>query len=291
MPMAILPIRRMKARLMHAGDIPAGLHLCRLSGWNQLERDWRFFLDSPDGGGYAVEHEGAILGTVTFLRYSPCFSWLSMMLVHPDARRTGIGTRLMGAALDALGNEGCVRLDATPFGVPLYRRFGFTGEYELVRARVTAAPGLSGAVSDNVCPMQPDDLAEVFARDLQVFGANRSALLASLYDRAPGLAWTVRRGDALLGYCFGRPGYMYRQLGPVIAEDETIARDLVGTCLAGLTGEHLAMDVPQLASGWTRWLASAGFTIERPFLRMCRGENQSPGLPEHQFAITGPEFG
>ena len=84
---------------MNTADIPAGLELCRLSRWNQIEEDWRFLLDSPDGGGWLAERDGAISGTVGFLRYGQRCSWLSMMLVHPDARRTGVGTRLMETAI------------------------------------------------------------------------------------------------------------------------------------------------------------------------------------------------
>jgi hypothetical protein len=213
-----------------------------------------------------------------------------MMLVHPDARRAGIGTRLMDAALGALAGETCVRLDATPLGESLYRRFGFSGEYELVRAKVTVPAGRFGPLAD-VRPMGADDLAEVFTRDCIVFGTDRSVLLASFYHRAPDLAWTMHRGETLLGYCFGRPGYLYRQLGPVVAEDAAVARDIVSHCLSGQPGEDLAMDVPRAARGWIAWLESVGFTVERPFLRMCRGRNQCPGLAAHQFAIAGPEFG
>lgn len=276
---------------MQPQDIPAGLHLCRLSCWNQLEDDWRAFLDSPDGGGRLAEREGVVAGTVTFLRYGRCFSWLSMMLVDPDARRVGIGTRLLAAALDALGGEACVYLDATPVGEPLYRRFGFTGEYELVRANITVPSGRFGPVPDTVRPMAAGDWAEVFALDRQVFGADRSALLTSFYRRAPDLARTVRHGGTLLGYCFGRPGYLYRQLGPIVAEDAGVAQDLVAGCLAGRPGEKFAVDVPLLAREWIGWVESSGFTLERPFLRMCHGQSQCSGLPALQFAIAGPEFG
>ncbi len=215
-----------------------------------------------------------------------------MMLVHPDARRTGVGTRLMESAIHTLANAGCVRLDATPLGVGLYDRFGFTGEFELVRGRVTVAPDRFGPVSENVRPMKDGDLAKAFTRDREVFGADRSKLLASFYHRARDLAWTVQRGDALLGYCFGRPGYSYRQLGPVVAEDANLARGLVARCLSGQSsGTVVAVDVPRLKSEWTTWLESVGFAIERPFLRMRRGENESPGHREPQFAISGPEFG
>ena len=183
-------------RAMHTGDIPAGLRLCRASRWNQLEGDWRAFLDSAEGGGRIAEREGQAIGTVTFLRYAGCFSWLAMMLVDPGARGAGVGTRLMEAALDDLAGEPSVRLDATPLGEPLYRRFGFQGEYELERAKVTVAPGHFGSTPEAVRPMSAADLAGVFARDRQVFGADRSALLTSFYRRAPDLAWITCRGEA-----------------------------------------------------------------------------------------------
>jgi GNAT superfamily N-acetyltransferase len=279
---------QMTVRSMSLSDIPAGLHLCRLSRWNQLEEDWRIFLASPDGGGRIAERDGGAAGTVAWLRYGRSFSWLSMMLVDPEARRSGIGTRLMEVALDALSAETCVMLDATPLGAPLYRRFGFTGEHELVRAQFGVAPGSFRPPPENKSPMGAADLEEVFARDREVFAADRSVLLASFRQRAPEFAWVARRGGTLAGYCFGRPGYRYRQIGPVVAENEAAARDLVGACLMGLDSGPVAMDVP---TRWLHWLRSVGFTIERPFLRMRRGERPCPGLPANQFAIAGPEFG
>jgi GNAT superfamily N-acetyltransferase len=275
---------------MNVRDIPAGLRLCRLSGWNQLEDDWRMFLASPDGGGRIAERDGNAAGTVAWLRYGPRFSWLSMMLVDPDARRSGIGTRLMEAALEALAGEACVLLDATPLGEPLYRRFGFAPEYELVRAKLGGAPG--GFVpGPGVSPMGAGDLEEVLARDLEVFGADRGGLLRGFHRRAPDLAWIARTDKSLAGYCFGRPGYLYRQVGPVVAESEAAARDLVSCCLAAAPGDAVAVDVPRSASDWLEWLRSVGFTVERPFLRMRRGGRQCPGLAANQFAIAGPEFG
>jgi GNAT superfamily N-acetyltransferase len=280
----------MTIRCMHTGDIQACLDLCRCSHWNQLEEDWRVFLDSDDGGGHVAEASGAPIGTVAFLRYGDCFSWLSMMLVHPDARRSGVGTLLMDAALDALASEACVRLDATPLGEPLYRRFGFHAECELVRTKVTVPVACESAPAE-VRPMTHGVLSDVFARDRQVFGADRSALLRSFYHRAPDLAKTVHHGEALIGYCFGRPGYLYRQLGPVVAENMAVAQELVLACLASQAGNTLAMDVPRLDPEWTAWLESAGFRVERPFLRMYRGQTHRPGPDARQFAIAGPEFG
>ena len=49
-------------REMTISDIPAGLRLCRAARWNQLEPDWRVFLEARPGGfegsGRAVEVTG-----------------------------------------------------------------------------------------------------------------------------------------------------------------------------------------------------------------------------------------
>jgi GNAT superfamily N-acetyltransferase len=263
-----------RIRRLTPEDIPAGLRLSRLANWNQLEEDWRYFTR-----GYAFEKAGTVVGTVAYLPFGP-FTWLSMMLVDPAERRSGIGFALMEAALADLPDV-CVRLDATPAGEPLYRQFGFVPEYPLCRARRTEiASGFSSAQ-----PMESSDLSAIFTRDREVFGADRSALLTSFHRRAPEFAWISSDGQS---YCFGRPGYLYGQIGPVVAATEEAARDLVSGCTTHAT---VAIDIPREMPEWERWLESAGFVMERPFLRMRRGENPSPGLPARQFAIAGPELG
>jgi GNAT superfamily N-acetyltransferase len=270
-------------RPMTLEDLAAGLHLCRLSRWNQVADDWRSFLDGPGGSAWLAEKDGAPIGTVAVIRYRPGFAWLSMMLVDPAHRRGGIGSRLLAAALDATADEPCVRLDATPAGEPLYRRFGFVPEYALARA-ATVSP--RPAAPPGVRPMTPEDLPEVFARDREIFGADRSALLASFYHRAPELAAIAESG----AYCFGRPGHLYHQMGPLVAESAAAAQSLAAHALAHHTGP-MAIDVPQHERQWIAWLESARFVIERPFLRMRRGKNSHSGEPARQFAIAGPEFG
>src|SRR5436305_5373011 len=126
----------MTIRKMSAEDIPAGLRLCRISGWNQVEDDWRVFLESPGSGGFLAEKAGRAVGTTTYLRYD-AFAWIAMMLVDPEERRSGIGTRLMRDTLAALEGAPCIGLDATASGELLYRRFGFVKDAALVRATTT----------------------------------------------------------------------------------------------------------------------------------------------------------
>lgn len=263
----------MTIRPMTPADIPAGLRLCRASNWNQLEDDWRFFLEH--GGAFVAAGNSGIIGTVAHLPFDR-FTWLSMMLVDPGARRSGVGAALMQAVLEAIGESVRVRLDATPLGEPLYRRFGFVDEYPLGRAAVT--PSIA-ARSGRARPIAAADLEKIGALDREVFGADRCALLGDLLRRAPDLAWQTDSA-----YCFGRPGYLRPHIGPLVARDAASARELLAHCVAAHPAAAFTVDVPRRPAGLE-------VVIERPFLRMCRGGAADSRNLGRVFAIAGPEFG
>ena len=276
-------------RAMTTEDIPGGLRLCRASGWNQLEEDWRLFTDSPGRGGWLIERAGNILGTAAYMRYD-ALAWIAMMLVDPAERGAGLGGRLLAEALAALADAPCVGLDATPAGEPLYRRFGFVEDYSLVRTKAIVDSARFPLPAGEARPMLQSDLAAVCRRDREVFGADRGRLLAALFDRAPECAWMADDAAGVKGYTLGRPGCLYHQLGPVVAADSGTARDMVTRCLSRLSGRLFAIDVPLLDGEWLDFLKSAGFVEERRFVRMFLRGHVQPGIPARQYAICGPEF-
>lgn len=275
---------------MTPNDIPAGLRLCRASRWNQLESDWSLFLQLSRSGCRVAEKNGAVVGTVATLRYRDRFSWLSMVLVSPEERRAGIGTRLLHEGLTLLRDESCIRLDATAAGRQLYIQHGFVDEYSIARFTRVVDPAHIAPLTSNVRPMREQELPAVFHQDREIFGADREPILRSLFARSPECAW-VAITSHVQGYCFGRPGFLYRQLGPIVARDENVARELVSHCLTHQSGKRFGIDAPQHFPSWSDWLKSLGFTEERSFVRMHRGENRYPGRPECVFGVVGPEFG
>jgi GNAT superfamily N-acetyltransferase len=278
-------------REMAPADIAVGLHLCRASHWNQLARDWELFLKlSPQGCRVAVNDVG-VVGTVATLQFEDQFSWIGMVLVDPVARGFGIGTQLLSEALEILKDSLTIRLDATPAGHAIYRRLNFVDEYRLSRMEATN-PELELAVANNPArPMTHADLPDVFKLDREVFGADRRIMLEWMLDGAPQYAWIIQRNDQLAGYMFGRHGFTFEHIGPVVAHDQESAQNLVATCLVKRGDKPVILDVPCNARAWLSWLESLGFAEQRPFIRMFRGENRHPGLTEKQFAILGPEFG
>lgn len=278
-------------RPMEWTDIPSGLSLCRSAGWNQLSRDWEIFLTLDPLGNRVCVHDGSVVGTVTTIRYGDHFSWIGMVLVDPAHRRKGIGLALLGQAVQLLKNENCVKLDATPAGRQVYLKLGFEDEYELSRMSASSINIQHLISSPAATALAADELEIVRSFDREVFGADRMALLSWMLDGAPELAFKVLEGNRLKGYCFGRSGFRYAHIGPVVATDAEVAKALVSAALKQYGNKPVIVDVPHHDASWRSWLESVGFSELRPFIRMYRGSNRYPGIPENQYAILGPEFG
>ena len=276
-------------RPLTTSEIHAGLALCRAAHWNQLRRDWELFLHLNPLSCYAAFDDEQMIGTVATARYEARFGWIGMMLVAPTHRRQGIGTALMRQAMEILRDVETVRLDATPAGREVYRKLDFIDEYHL--HRLEAVVSGDGLVASTARLLTPADWPAISAMDRRVFGADRRTVLEWLHADAPHYAWVVDGANGLRGYCLGRHGYNFEHLGPVVADDLATAQQLVSACLRDHAGKTFLLDAAPHNAEWLRWLGLLGFTEQRPFIRMYRGSNRYPGLPEHQFAILGPEFG
>jgi GNAT superfamily N-acetyltransferase len=277
-------------RAMTPDDIAGGLDLCHASRWNQLEEDWRFFVDSPRSGAVLAEDGGRVLGTAAWLSHGDLV-WIAMMLVDPTRRGSGLGSRLLASALSSLTGASCIGLDATPAGEPLYRRFDFVPGCSLARMKVVVNARRLPPPDGTARPMLGGDLPAVCRHDCDTFGADRSRLLGMLFSRAPEYAWVAGEPPAVHGYCFGRPGYLYPQIGPIVARDGRLARELLTRSLTPFHGREFAMDVPLVDAEWLDFVQSFGFVEERRFLRMFLRGHVHPGIPRRQYAICGPEFG
>ena len=277
-------------RRMTQDDVPAALALCRASGWNQTAADWGLLLEVGGDGCHVAVMGNRVVGTATAVDYEARFAWIGMVLVDANSRGRGIGSALTRDALDRLGDVPA-RLDATPKGYPLYLKLGFVEECRLRRMTNTSWSAAVAHAAGEARRMRREDLDAVAEWDRWVFGADRRRILDWALEAAPDLAFVVERGTSLRGYCLGRRGHLFRQIGPVVADDLETARQLVEACRRRVSDLPMVIDVPSVQERWSEHLAAVGFAEQRPFIRMCRGANLHPGRPEPQLAIFGPEWG
>ena len=279
-------------RPMQEEDIPEGMRLKNAAGWNQLQEDWKLFLKSSLDGSMVAEYQNKVIGTVTTVNYSGRFSWIGMVLVDPEIRRMGIGTTLLKEAIAKAKDKGTIRLDATPKGKLLYDTLGFKDEYGLSRYEIKDYTHDNSLPKKKKClEISDNDLPHIFEYDHHIFGAPRGEILNSLYKMGKDYAWICGSKKNLQGYCFGRPGSNFEQIGPIVAENVDTAFSLLCHAMERCKGRPIIIDIPDDQKIFREAVKDIGFTIQRPFIRMYLGKHPNPGRPELQFAIAGPEIG
>lgn len=284
----------MRLRVMREQDVPGGLRLNTLSGWNQTAADWRRFLNHSPGGCFVMEHDGKVLGTATTICYENRFAWIGMVLVDPEYRKQGIGTELLKRTIEHLDGShiATLKLDATPQGKPIYERLGFVEEYEIERWILKKPASADSATPSSTCsPLNEMQMEHAFQLDRELFGADRSFLLRALSQEAPELGTAVWAEESLQGYAFGRHGLFADHLGPWMARTRTKAEKILTGFLANSSRETVMVDCMKSNSMAVKLLEECGFAPSRPLTRMVRGPNVHPGRPESFCAILGPEFG
>jgi GNAT superfamily N-acetyltransferase len=134
------------------------------------------------------------------------------------------------------------------------------------------------------------DWPALTAYDAAAFGAERGAVLAGLRGRLPAAELIASRNGRIAGFLLGRDGGLASQVGPLIADDDTVACALAARALDRLDGP-VFVDLADGKSELRSFLDGCGFAVARPFTRMAYRSSARFDDAARTFAVAGPEFG
>jgi GNAT superfamily N-acetyltransferase len=293
-PRATLP-EGVHIRRLREDDIAGALALSTEAGWNQVAADWRIFLELGEAYGLTPAAEGGrLVASAAILPQGNRFGWISMVLVTAAWQRRGLARWLLRHSIESLRVRRLVPLlDATPAGRAVYLTLGFEDCWSLRRLvvrQLSRAGAEAAAEGVLVRPLKTADWPAAIAYDRAVFGAERGALLRRLAARLPSAALIAERAGEIVGMLLGRDGRVMNQLGPLVAENDAVARALLRRAVPAV-GAPLAIDVADRHVRFGEWLGRLGFTGERPLTRMVCGRDAAFDDPARLFAIAGPELG
>ncbi len=276
--LASLPIRRLTLR-----DLTSCADLSEDRGWPREEHKWGFLLTA--GKGFGIDDpEGGLVAACVVTEYGPWdqpeLGAIGMVLVAERHARKGIGRRLMRHVVSAMGTTP-LTLHATPYGRPLYEELGFksTGRAEMLRGRFT--PGAAEpAVSTRAATAE--DLPAILRLDEEVFGADRTPLIARLPAFADQLRVAEEHGR-VIGYAGAWPNMDTHVVGPLIARDTETAKALIAS-LAALTDRPLRTDIDVRHEELLAWAKARGLASVAFNAVMTYGITDLPGDWTRRFA-------
>ncbi|GAA2791645.1 GNAT family N-acetyltransferase [Streptomyces showdoensis] len=280
MPSSHAPLDQLPIRRLTTEDVLACADLSEDRGWQREEYKWGLLLAA--GVGYGIDDpsgKGLVTACVV-TSYGPGLAAIGMVLVSARYARQGIGRRLMRHVLAEAGDTP-LTLYATSNGRPLYEELGFTdiGRAEMLRGHFTLtepAPALP------VRPATAEDLPAVLRLDQEIFGVDRTAMIARLPAFADQLRVAEQDGE-ITGFAAIWPNMDTHVIGPLIARDTATAQALVAS-LAAASDRPLRTDVDDRHGALTTWLKANGLEQIATTTVMVRSLPELPGDWRRRFA-------
>ena len=283
----------LRLRLLTRADLPFADSVRALAGWNQTPDDWQRFLATEPDGCFLAEWNGAPAGTATTTVYGPDLAWIGMMLVHPVYRRRGIGRALLERCIEYLHGRSvrCIKLDATPLGKKVYDDLGFKDEWTLTRWECLRCHPRATVFDSRLRTWRDSDARSIEPLDSEAFGVPRNEIVRALAQQSRYALVLESQSGSFAGYGFIRSGSQALYLGPLVAGSADAGFRLVEALVAQSAAQKILWDIPDQNDAAVKCAKDHGFTAQRALTRMYLGENSTPGDPQKQFALAGPELG
>lgn len=227
-------------RSLTASEAHLAIDWARQEGWNPGRFDAACFHAADPEGFLRSLHDGEPAAVVSVVRYGHTFAFLGLYICRPDLRGRGYGLRVWQAGIAHAGGR-TIGLDGVPAQQANYARSEFALAWRNIRYRGTGGgeprPGL---VDLDTVPFET-----IAGYDRQTFEADRRCFLRLWLAQPDAVRLAILRDGELAGWALMRPCAEGFKIGPLFADERSIAGRLLDGFLASVPGEPVFHDVPE----------------------------------------------
>jgi len=224
-------------------DLETAIDWAAQEGWNPGLYDARCFYAADEKGYLKGVLDGEMIASISVVKYDTHFAFLGFYIVTPKYRGQGYGHVLWQEAMKGMQGVN-VALDGVVDQQSNYKKSGFKLAHRNIRFKGKMA---------GVCPTQETvDLRQVpiqhlFDYDRKFFPANRQAFLKLWISQSQTKALGLIEDQQLKGYGVMRKCRSGYKIGPLFAEDDKKAMQLIQDLIATLKeGEEFFLDIPEV---------------------------------------------
>jgi len=206
--------------------------------WNSCLEDAEPFLALDPNGFFVAEVDGKPVASMIAVRYDDEYNHSGNWIVPPQARGHGYGSIIYDHTMDYAHRSKIVGMDAVEHKVPAYKKHGF----EVFAKSPTYTKKAEGRLKDTVIDLHQVPFQDLEQYDLSTFGYSRKNFLKALLKVNHYHALGVVQDGKLKGYGFLRKGMMGYKVGPLNADSQEIADDILEGLQNFIPGEDVYVE-------------------------------------------------
>lgn len=286
----------LKIRNMTRSESEALVSWAAREGWNPGLHDAELFWATDPKAFIAAELEGKLIGGGAITSYNGGeFGFMGLFIVHPDYRSRGFGNTLWHMRrqrlLDRLRPGASIGMDGVFDMQPYYAKGGFVFSHRNLRfqTEIIEPPALLPDEA-NVVPLAAVSFDEVLAYDSTCFPAERPQFLKGWTAQADALAVGYLHEGRLAGYGVVRRCQTGCKIGPLFANNQSIADALYAPLARFAIGGPLFLDAPENNPAAMAFVAERNMTEVFGCARMYLGPFPDVAH-ERIFGVTTFELG
>ncbi len=281
-----MTIDNFTVRQMLRSELDLVMDWAAVEGWNPGVYDAECFYQADQCGFFVGELNNELVASISAVAYSQHFGVLGFYIVKPQFRGRGFGMKMWRAAMAYLGTERNIGLDGVTAQQENYKKSGFQIAYHHIRCEAVGG----GVVPDGIVELKTVPIDQLFAYDQELFPAERQQFLRLWIKQLNSTALGVVRDGHVVGYGVIRQSHTGFRIGPLHADDEQIAEQLLLALLAFGSDAPVFLDVPDANPEAIKLAQRYGM---KPVFEIARMYNKEiPNLPINRvFAVTSLEVG
>ncbi len=269
-------------------EVDLAISWANSEGWNPGIRDAETFYLTDPKGFLVGTFEGKPVASISAIAYGDSFGFIGFYIVQPSFRGRGFGKEIWKAGMKRLLGRN-IGLDGVLEQQKLYEQMGFWTCHKSVRYQGVGI-GLK-KIAEGIKNLSEIPMKDLLAYDDQHFPVPRHVFVESWIKQPGGVALGALNEGELVGYGVVRQCYLGYKIGPLFADSEKIADDLLRS-LCGYVPrfEPVFIDTPKPNSAALDLVKRHQMQAVFETVRMYTKED--PGLPmDRIFGVTSFELG
>lgn len=228
---------------MSKEEVPVAIAWAKQEGWNPGLHDGQCFYQADPHGFFVGKLDGKIIAVGANVIYDTHFAFFGLYIVDAAYRGHGFGLALTKAMLAYSGSRN-VGLDGVVSMLKKYEGMGCKLAYNNARycgTRLLTMPAKNQAI----IPLSQINFKQLTIYDRHHFPAPRDAFLTCWINQKGGKSLAYLHEGKLLGYGVIRRCYQGFKIGPLFADNPSVANELFVHLASHANGQSVCLDIPE----------------------------------------------